>query len=415
MQSRRMSLILPATRIGIILGIISSVLVIFFLFRGKIAKWWRNHSRDVPLEQEYIVLKDKIKDTAFLRGRVAEFYVLVGGGIALSILIYVYAEDMPRFNTLAIIFWYIFVCSGTGFVAVAVVGAWAFKRKALKVLLSLRFFTGHLVMWMLVYFISYTLWPLYLLRYGYDVAGAGFLSVVYPDSQTIVEFPWFGIVWQGEYYQFYVSVSTVHPLLFGAFIGIGLFIPGQSVASKIKKGGVIFLVDHVVTIITILIELILHIDTRLEYSRDVSFAISSVIGAIWRVVAVWYLYPDLRGLARSVVHGALKTDPVHAVFQNHVEDKIKRQFIADGGHELGGNDELKQINQRWGISLKIDEEYELHVRAHGHGPDQFSLSAHYEYGRNTGKHLMAAGDYEKGKRILLDYLTRKGFKTSREE
>jgi hypothetical protein len=407
-----MSLLLPATRISIILGIIGFVLVIFLLLRGRIALWWRNHSHDVPLEQAYIALKDEIKDPAFNRNRIAEFYVLVGGGIALSILIYVYAEDMPTFNTTALVFWYIFVCSSIGFAAVAVVGAWAFKRKALKVLLSLRFFTGLLVMWMLVYFISYTIWPLYLLRYAYDMAGAGFLLVVYPDSQMIVEFPWFGIVWHGELYQFSISVSTVHPLLWGAFVGIGLFIPGQSVASKVKKGGIIFLIDHAFTIFTILIELILHIETGFEFSelsRDVAFAITAIIGAVWRVIAIFVLYPDTRTLARSVFHGALKTDPVHAVFPNHVEDKIKRQLIADGGHELGGNDELKQINQRWGIALKIDDEHELHVRARGHGPDQFSLSAHYEYGRDSGKHLMAAGDYKRGKRILLEYLARKGF------
>ncbi|MEX2680484.1 MAG: hypothetical protein Q6373_002705 [Candidatus Sigynarchaeota archaeon] len=99
---------------------------------------------------------------------------------------------------------------------------------------------------------------------------------------------------------------------------------------------------------------------------------------------------------------------VHVVFPNHVEAEIKRKFIADGGQELDENDELKQHGQRWGIAIMVGAAHELQVRARGHGAGHFSLSAHYEYGRDSGKHLLAAGDYKEGQRILLDYMARNG-------
>jgi hypothetical protein len=403
-----------AIRIGIILAIVGSVLVVFFLHRGTIARWWHNHSRDVPLEQEYIALKDKIKDASLLRGRIVEFYALVGGGIALSILICVFFPwYMPIFTELADIFRWIMICTGFGFAAVGAAGAWAFRRKALKALISLRFLTGFAVMWMLVYFVSYTIWPLYLTRYAYDVAGAGLLSVVFPGSETFVDFPSYWIWWQGEYHGFNISVGIVHPVIFGAFVGFGLFIPGQSVASKIKKGLLFYLIDHVVYIITMLIQQIIHIEAKIDFSYlhsgPATYAINIIVGVAWRVTAFKILYPDVMVLLGSAVRGALKTEPVHAVFPNHDEDRIKQQFIADGGRELGGHEQFKQINQRWGIAIKIGTEHELHVRAHGHGSGHFSLSAHYEYGRDTGKHLITGGDYKEGKRILLDFLARKGF------
>ncbi|MBN2152667.1 MAG: hypothetical protein JW839_14545 [Candidatus Lokiarchaeota archaeon] len=408
-----MSLSFAAIRISIVLGIVGSVLAIILLFKGRIARWWRNHSRDVPLEQEYLALKEKIKDASFRKKRIVEFYVLVGGGIALSLLIYIFAEDMPIYNTATLVFWSMFGLSSIGFAVVAVAGAWAFKKKALRVLIQLRFFTGLMVTWMLVYFVSYAVWPLYLLRYAYDVIGAGLLAAAFPGSQTYVDFPVYGFSWQGMIYGMEIAINTVHPLLWGAFVGIGLFIPGQSVASKVKKGLLLFVLDHIACILIIFVDQILYIDAKIESyglpTASMAFAIKDIIGAAWRAVAIFALYPDTRALARSLVRGALKADPIHAVFPNEVEDEVRRQFIADGGQELDGNDELKQRNQRWGIAMKVDAEHELHVRARGHGPGHFSLSAHYEYGRDSGKHLLAAGDYKAGKRILADYLARKGF------
>nr|MDO8088080.1 hypothetical protein [Candidatus Sigynarchaeum springense] len=408
-----MSLFSAAIRICIILGIVGTVLVIVFLLKGRIGGWWSSHSRDVPLEQEYLALKEKIQDASFRKKRIVEFYVLVCVGIAISMLIYIFAEDMPIYNIATLVFWSMFVLSSIGFAAAAIAGAWAFKNKALRVLVILRFFTGLMAMWMLVYFISYAVWPLYLLRYAYDVIGAGLLGLVFPGSQIYVDVPIYGLSWQGMSYEMDIAVGTVHPLLWGAFVGIGLFIPGQSVRSKVVKGALLFVLDHVACILMILVDQILYIDARIEHyglpDASSAFAIKDIIGVAWRAAAIFALYPDMRVLARSVVHGALKTDPVHAILSIEVEGNIRRQFLADGGRDLGENDELKQRNQRWGIAIKVDAEHELHVRARGHGPGRFSLSAHYEYGRDSGKHLLAAGDYKEGKRILLDYLTRNGF------
>jgi len=110
----------------------------------------------------------------------------------------------------------------------------------------------------------------------------------------------------------------------------------------------------------------------------------------------------------KILYETFKTEPVHAVFPIDAEDKIKQQFLEDRGHFLEPLQEFKQINQRWGVTFKLDREHELHVRAHNHGPDQISLSAHAEFSRDTIKHGLMEGDYQTGQKLLVAYLQQSG-------
>jgi hypothetical protein len=292
----------PILRIIALLAPVIVILFILLKYGNKIKKWFHNHSRDVPLELEYLTLKQKINDKDFLKHRIMEFYILVAGGVVISLMFHVFASSFPTEDDLIII---AFKISFIMFCLFALIGLWLFKKKNLKILLLLRYITGVVLLWELVVFISYLVWPLYILRYAYTTSGAGLLATLFPGSQPFVEFPYYGIVWLGESYTFNFTIDCAHPMIWGAFNGIGIFIPGQSVNSKIKKTFIFFTLDHTIYALTVLVQQVLYINMLLPWEivhlGPASASIGYVFGTIWRVITIIVLYPDTRLLIKKTI------------------------------------------------------------------------------------------------------------------
>jgi hypothetical protein len=128
----------------------------------------------------------------------------------------------------------------------------------------------------------------------------------------------------------------------------------------------------------------------------------------WKKVLAGIGLGAAAAIAIKLAYETFKTEPVHAVFSRRYEATIKSRFASDGGRFLEFGEEFKQPDSRWGVAVKIPPEYELHVRAHEYPGEEFYLSAHFEYNRDTPKHLIKSGDYGKGKEMLQKYLDETG-------
>jgi len=122
----------------------------------------------------------------------------------------------------------------------------------------------------------------------------------------------------------------------------------------------------------------------------------------WKKVLAGFGIVAGAAIVIKLAYETFKVEPVHVVFSKDHEDVIKARFASDGGRF--NIIEFKQPDWRWGVAFKIPPEYELHVRAHEYVPGTFYLSAHFEHGRDSPKHLFGTGDYCKGKEMLQKYL-----------
>jgi parallel beta-helix repeat protein len=314
-------IIIPAAKICAILGIFVLVLTLVVKYKGRIKKWVNAHSRDVPLALECEALKERVKEKRFIRPRIVEFYSLNSLGLVLSLSFHFFKGSFPADDLATLSILTFFQYSFLAFIALSILGIWGFRKRTTKALLPMRYLSGVLSIWALVYFISYVIWPLYVLRYAYEVAEIGIYSVLYPGCETYLQFPIYGIIWQDQAYYFIFTVTCAHPGIWGAFIGIVLFLPGQSIVSKIKKGCLLFLLDHIIYLVTMVIETIIYIESGLDWydvhAGPVSGAINIPIAIAWRLIALLVLFPDIKILLKKVFQMAgtrlKKAQPIHPI------------------------------------------------------------------------------------------------------
>lgn len=102
----------------------------------------------------------------------------------------------------------------------------------------------------------------------------------------------------------------------------------------------------------------------------------------------------------SYISSASKTFPEHFRFPLTQEQVVKSKLIDYGARPIGILDEIKQINQIWGLLLPINEEIDLHIKAIKDKPDSFYLSAHTQTKNNLSDLTISENNYNEGKEKL---------------
>ncbi|MFX0102023.1 MAG: nitrous oxide reductase family maturation protein NosD [Candidatus Hodarchaeota archaeon] len=288
--------ITPMLKIMVVIAIIAIVITLYAKNSTRIKQFITKPARDVPLQLELKRVKPLIKTKAFTVPRMVEMTCISGFGTTFSLLYWKYADlfpeelvDMPTF------FSYLFIA----FIGIGLLASVAFQKRNANLLATLRWVNGTLAVWCFIYFMSYTFWQLYILRYGYNVMGAGLLAIAFPGSTPYVEFPRHGVIFpDGEQLFYNFTVTCAHPVGWGIPIGVILFYPGLSWKSKVRKNIAFFLVDHLVYLLAIVIQSIIHYHTGLSWKTihegETTAAIMALINIAWRVVLAWYLFPDVR-------------------------------------------------------------------------------------------------------------------------
>ncbi len=99
-------------------------------------------------------------------------------------------------------------------------------------------------------------------------------------------------------------------------------------------------------------------------------------------------------------------EPIHIQISRNNSEIIKDKFLENGFKLLKKFKEIKKKGQVWGVEHILDDNYTLHVRAIFRSGDSF-LSAHREIRRDKISHLWTNSDYETGRQILFDIMTKK--------
>ncbi|MFX0102022.1 MAG: right-handed parallel beta-helix repeat-containing protein, partial [Candidatus Hodarchaeota archaeon] len=292
--------ITPIVKITATIAIIAIVIAVYVKQAPRIHKFITKPGRDVPLHLELKRVEPLMEKNSFIVPRMAEMAGISAVGTIVSLLFWQYGQYFPVEKIDIVNFAkYLFIA----FMGIWIVSIYGFRTRNAKLLAGLRWVNGALAAWCFIYFMSYTFWQLYIIRYGYGVLGAALLTIAFPGSTPYMEFPVYGIILpDGDYFLFNFTVTCAHPSIWAIPVGIILFYPGMSRKSKARKNLAFLLVDHLVYELCIFVQKILYYYTYLSWddvhSSATTAAIMTLIGIVWRIFIVWYLFPDVRTYAK---------------------------------------------------------------------------------------------------------------------